>query len=155
MSPPSVLEFIVESRTLLNNSSPAVNLSTAEFSTLDWKAMDEILRVETNQRMSRVVIFNGIVWLAGLTAGDATKDIKGQTQQVLDKVDAYLEKAKTDKMKLLSAQIWLKDIERDFAGMNEVWDAWIPAGAAPARATGESKLARGDLLVEIVVTAAI
>ena len=117
--------------------------------------MNEIRRMETNQRMSRVVICNGIVWLAGLTAGDATKDIKGQTQQVLDKVDAYLATARTDRMKLLSAQIWLKDIERDFAGMNEVWDAWVPAGVAPARATGESKLARGDLLVEIIITAAL
>ena len=56
---------------------------------------------------------------------------------------------------MLSVQIWLKDIERDFAGMNEVWDAWVPKGAAPARATGESKLAHPDLLVEILVTAAV
>jgi enamine deaminase RidA (YjgF/YER057c/UK114 family) len=117
--------------------------------------MNEVQRIETNQRMSRVVIYNGIVWLAGLTAGDTTKDIKGQTQQVLEKVDANLAKAGTDKTKLLAAQIWLKDIERDFPGMNEVWDAWVPTGAAPARATGESKLARGDLLVEIIITAAL
>ena len=116
--------------------------------------MNKVQRIETNQRMSRVVIYNGIVWLAGLTAGDATKDIKGQTQQVLDKVDAYLAKAGTDKTKLLAAQIWLKNIDRDFPVMNEVWDAWVPAGAAPARATWESKLAKGYLLVEIIVTAA-
>jgi enamine deaminase RidA (YjgF/YER057c/UK114 family) len=117
--------------------------------------MNEVQRIETNQRMSRVVIYNGIVWLAGLTAGDATQDIKGQTQQVLEKVDANLARAGTDKTKLLAAQIWLKDIERDFPGMNEVWDAWVPTGAAPARATGESKLARGELLVEIIITAAL
>ena len=31
--------------------------------------------------------------------------------------------AGTDKSRLLSAQIWLKDIAKDFAGMNEIWDA--------------------------------
>jgi enamine deaminase RidA (YjgF/YER057c/UK114 family) len=56
---------------------------------------------------------------------------------------------------MLSVQIWSRDIERDFAGMNEVWDAWVPKGAGPARATGESKLADPDLLVEILVTAAV
>jgi len=117
--------------------------------------MNKVQRIETNQRMSRVVIYNGIAWFAGLTAGDATQDIKGQTQQVLAKVDENLAKAGTDKTKLLAAQIWLKDIERDFSGMNEVWDAWVPTGGAPTRATGESKLARGDLLIEIIITAAL
>jgi enamine deaminase RidA (YjgF/YER057c/UK114 family) len=116
--------------------------------------MSEITRLETNARMSRVVIHNGTVLIGGLTAGDATQDIKGQTQQVLDKIDSYLAKAGTDNTRMLSAQIWLKDIARDFAGMNEVWDAWLPEGVAPVRATGESKLAREDLLVEIIVTAA-
>lgn len=116
--------------------------------------MSNISRIETNQRMSRVVTYNGIVWIGGLTAGDATQDIQGQTRQVLEKIEAYLAKAGTDKTKMLSVQIWLKDIERDFAGMNEVWDAWAPVDATPTRATGESKLARNDLLVEIIVTAA-
>jgi enamine deaminase RidA (YjgF/YER057c/UK114 family) len=115
--------------------------------------MSEINRIETNERMSRVVIHNGTVLIGGLTAGDATQDIKGQTRQVLDKIDSYLAKAGTDNTRMLSAQIWLKDIERDFAGMNEIWDAWMPEGVAPVRATGESKVARGDLLVEIIVTA--
>lgn len=115
--------------------------------------MSEIKRIDTNERMSRVVIHNGVVLIGGLTASDATQDIKGQTRQVLDKIDSYLAKAGTDNTKMLSAQIWLKDIERDFAGMNEVWDTWLPQGVAPVRATGESKLAKSDLLVEIIVTA--
>jgi len=115
--------------------------------------MSDITRIETNNRMSRVVITNGLVYLGGLTAGDATQDIKGQTQQVLDKIDSYLAKAGVDKTRLVSAQIWLANIERDFAGMNEVWDSWVPEGQAPIRATGESKLARNDLLVEIIITA--
>ena len=43
----------------------------------------------------------------------------------------------------------------DFAAMNEVWDAWVPEGHAPARACGEARLARDDLKVEIIVTAAV
>ena len=116
--------------------------------------MSEIIRIETNQRMSRVVSYNGMVWIGGMTADDTTLDIRGQTRQVLEKIDRYLAQAGTDKSKMLSVEIWLKDIERDFSGMNEIWDAWVPAGAAPARATGESKLARSALLVEIIVTAA-
>jgi len=115
--------------------------------------MTDITRIESNARMSRVVITGGIVYVGGLTAGDATEDIKGQTAQVLAKIEEYLGKAGVDKTRLISAQIWLKDIERDFAGMNEVWDKWLAEGTQPVRATGESKLARNDLLVEIIVTA--
>ena len=41
-----------------------------------------------------------------------------------------------------------------FADMNAVWNAWVPAGHAPARACGEAKLARTGLKVEILVVAA-
>ncbi len=50
--------------------------------------------------------------------------------------------------------MWLSDIQANFAGMNEVWDAWAPEGEAPARATVESKLAAPELLVEIAIVAA-
>lgn len=115
--------------------------------------MNDIVRIENNKRLSRVG-YNGIVWVGGLTADDSSQDIQGQTRQVPAKIDAYLAKAGTSKNRLVSAEIWLKDIERDFEGMNKVWDAWVPADAAPARATGESKLARSPLLIEIIVIAA-
>ena len=38
--------------------------------------------------------------------------------------------------------------------MNAEWDAWVPQGHTPARATGEAKLATPDYKVEIIVTAA-
>lgn len=117
--------------------------------------MNEIKRMEVGKRMSRIVIHNGTVLLSGVTAPDASQDIKGQTAQVLEKIDGLLAQAGVGKDRLLSAQIWLKDIGRDFSGMNEVWDAWLPEGAAPTRATGESRLAREELLVEIIVTAAV
>ena len=117
--------------------------------------MTDITRIESTHRLSRLVVHNGVAYMAGVTAQDGTLDIQGQTRQVLEKIDAHLAKAGIDKTRMLSVQIWLKDIERDFAGMNEVWDAWVPKGAGPARATGESKLAHPDWLVEILVTAAV
>jgi len=90
----------------------------------------------------------------GQTAADRTEDAAGQTRQVLAKIDGFLADAGIDKTRLLTAQIWLKDIDADFASMNAVWDAWVAPDCAPTRATVESKLAQSDLLVEISVTAA-
>jgi len=117
--------------------------------------MSSIERFETNKRMSRVVKYNGCLYLSGLTADNPDEDVQGQTRSVLGKIEKFLEAHGSSKDKLLTAQIWLKDIDRDFAGMNEVWDSWLPEGAAPTRATGESKLAAPKLLVEIIVTAAV
>ena len=78
--------------------------------------------------------------LAGLTADDTKADVKGQTKQILDKIDKFLKEAGTDKSKILSANIWLTDIGT-WSQMNEVWDAWVAPGNTPARATVEAKLA--------------
>lgn len=115
--------------------------------------MTDIERKESNQRMSRVVIHGDTVYLAGITSS-AAGGIAEQTRDVLKKIEDYLLKGRSDKSRLLSAQIWLKDIERDFAGMNAVWEEWLPANAMPTRATCEAKLAAPELLVEIIVTAA-
>lgn len=113
--------------------------------------MSDIKRIETGQRMSQVVIANGMVWLAGQVAAEGAPAAE-QTSGILAKIDSLLKKAGTDKTRIVSAQIWLADMA-DFAAMNEVWDAWVPQGHAPARATGESKLATPGYKVEIIVTA--
>jgi len=112
-----------------------------------------IERFNTNQRMSQMVRHNGTVYLAGQVADDEKADIGTQTQQVLDKIDALLKQAGTDRTKILSATIWLNDM-RYFAEMNAKWDAWVPAGAAPARATVGAPLATPDFKVEIGIIAA-
>lgn len=117
--------------------------------------MEEIKRIETNDRRSRVVVYNGLVFVSGQTSDNKDIDIKGQTAETLEKVDKYLAAAGTDKSRLLSAQIWLKDIYRDFGGMNEVWDAWTAPGASPTRATAQCHMAKPGTLIEIVVTAAV
>ncbi len=113
-----------------------------------------IQRLDPGPRMSEASIHNGVVYLAGQVADDATQDIVGQTRQVLAAIDELLARAGSDKSRILRAQIFLADIG-EFSGMNAAWDAWVPAGNAPSRATVEAKLARPEWKVEIVVTAAV
>lgn len=117
--------------------------------------MAEIKRIETNDRMSRAVVYNGVAYLAGQTSVDRTQDIRVQTRDVLDRIDARLAQVGTDKSRLLTALIMVKNMKTDFAGMNEIWDAWVVSGAAPARASLEANLSNPDVLVEIIVTAAV
>ncbi len=112
-----------------------------------------VTRINAGPRMSSAVVHGNTVYLAGLTADDRTLDVKGQTKQILDKVDKFLKEAGTDKSKVLSANIWLTDI-KTWSQMNEVWDAWVSPGNAPARATVEAALAAPGLSVEIMIQAA-
>jgi enamine deaminase RidA (YjgF/YER057c/UK114 family) len=112
-----------------------------------------IRRIEPGTYLSRAVVHGDKVYVAGLTADDLAKDVAGQTQEILAKIDQYLSKAGTDKSKLLTAQIWLRDIAT-FGEMNKVWEGWIDTANPPARATVEARLAGDRYLVEIMVTAA-
>src|SRR6201998_4620191 len=117
----------------------------------------EIRRIDLTQppgpRMSRAVIHGDRVYLAGLTAGDTSQDIKGQTKQILDKIDSYLAQAGTSQSNLLSSNLWIKDMAL-FADMNSVWNAWVDSENPPARACVKADMARPEILVEIMVTAA-
>jgi len=112
-----------------------------------------ITRTDSGPRMSRAVVHGDTVYLQGMTARDAGADIKGQTQQVLARIDDALAEVGSDKSKLLSVNIWLSSIAH-FQAMNEVWDAWVDPANAPARATVEARLARPELLVEMMAVAA-
>ena len=114
--------------------------------------MQTIERKQTSQRMSQIVIHGNTVYLAG-QVGEPHHDVAGQTRDALARVDALLEQAGSSRQQLLQTTVWLADMA-DFAAMNTVWDAWVPAGHAPARACGEVKLADPSLLVEVIVCAA-
>ncbi|SMP54886.1 RidA family protein [Noviherbaspirillum suwonense] len=114
----------------------------------------EIKRLHVGSRLSEAAIHNGVVYLAGQIAEETTQNIDGQTREVLAHVDRLLAEAGSDKTRILMCQIFLADI-KDIAAMNAVWDAWVPAGHAPPRATVQAMLARPELLVEVVVTAAL
>ena len=113
-----------------------------------------IQRFHVGPRMSEAVVHNQTIYLAGQVAEDASQDPAGQTRQILAAIDRLLAECGSDKTRILSAQIFLADIA-DFSAMNSVWDAWVPAGHTPARATIESKLAAPKYRVEIKVVAAV
>lgn len=118
-------------------------------------SMNHISRVETTARMSRVVIHNGVAYLSGQVAGDRSLGIEGQMQQTLERIEELLAKVGCNKGHLLTAQIWLKDVAHDFEKMNAIWDQWTIPGAAPTRATAQAEMAAPNVLVEIIVSAAI
>ncbi|MFM2052218.1 MAG: hypothetical protein RL456_255 [Pseudomonadota bacterium] len=111
-------------------------------------------RLDVGPRLSEVAIHQGTIYLAGQVPDDASQDIRGQTAQVLGMIDRLLARSGSDRTRLLMVQIFLADLA-DFDGMNEVWDAWVPAGHAPPRATVQARLARPDWRIEIVATAAV
>ncbi|EKM7809443.1 TPA: RidA family protein [Klebsiella aerogenes] len=112
-----------------------------------------IIRNNPQPRLSASVEYGNLVFLSGQTPKSSADDIALQTREVLEKIDALLAAAGSDKQHILSAQIWLKDISRDFAAFNEVWVKWMPEGHSPARAAVQAEMARPDILVEIMVTA--
>lgn len=113
-----------------------------------------ITRFKTGPRMSQAVVHGDTVYTAGQVAEDLDADVKGQTEQVLAKIDGLLADAGTDKSKLLSATIWLADMAT-FSEMNPLWDAWVSPGNTPARACVEARLAQPGYKVEIAVIAAV
>lgn len=115
----------------------------------------KIVRHGTTERASARVHFGDVVYLSGQVAEDPDADLREQTRSTLARVEALLAESGSSPSHLLSATIYLRDIDRDFAAMNEVWNAWVPRGHAPARACVEAHMARSSLLVEICVIAAV
>jgi enamine deaminase RidA (YjgF/YER057c/UK114 family) len=117
------------------------------------KSMNAIARMEMTDRMSKIVIHQDTVYLCGQVADNSEAPIGPQTENMLAKVEQLLQQAGSGKENMLSATIYLRDM-KDFAGMNAVWDQWVPQGHAPVRACVEARMARPELLVEISIIAA-
>ncbi len=114
-----------------------------------------VRRIESNPRMSKVVVHGNTVYLAGLIADKTLgQGVAEQTREILSLIDGFLAKAGTDKSKLLTATIWLSDI-RTVDEMNKIWDQWVVSGNTPARACIEALLQGPEKKIEIQVTAAL
>jgi len=113
-----------------------------------------IQRHNVGKRLSEIVVHNGTVYLAGEVPDDTSKDITAQTEEVLGKIDRLLKQVGTDKSRLISAQIFLRDMG-DFAGMNAAWEKLVVPSQTPVRATIEAKLANPEYKVEIMAIAAL
>ncbi|MGZ7459526.1 RidA family protein [Pseudomonas sp. Ma2-10] len=116
--------------------------------------MSEIERLDSNPRLSRVVLHNGVAWLSGIVAADCSEGIGGQTRQVLAQLERLLEQAGSSRTRILSAQLWMKDMVADFDCMNEVWSQWFSPGETPARATAQVVFDDEQIRLELIVVAA-
>ena len=112
-----------------------------------------IQRLHVSKRFSEIAISGDLIHLAGQLATDLNLDIKGQTQQTFDIIDQFLKEAGSDKSQIMSVTIYLKDIERDYAAFNEVWDQWVADIEALPRTCVEAKLYDPRVLVELSVVA--
>ena len=113
-----------------------------------------IQRINVGPRLSDVAVYNKVAYFGGQVPDDADQDIRGQTVQVLAEIDRLLAQVGSDKSRILQCQIFLTDIA-NIGAMNEVWDAWIPRGNTPPRATIEAKLANPKWKIEILLSAAV
>lgn len=114
-----------------------------------------IQRLHVEKRYSEVVIHNGTLYLAGQLADDYSGDIRQQTRETLANIDRMLAEAGSDKSKILSVTIYLKDMDAHYDGLNAEYDAWVAEGVAPARACVEAKMYKPEVLVEMMVVAAL
>jgi enamine deaminase RidA (YjgF/YER057c/UK114 family) len=102
--------------------------------------------------MHRVVEHSGLVFVGGTTCDDESLDMAGQTKEILAKLDTYLEQAGSNKTKLLSATIFITDMNLK-PEMDKVWKEWLSPETFPTRATVGVADLGGTTLIEIVVTA--
>ncbi len=115
--------------------------------------MAEIKRISPGPRISGAVAHGDTVYVAGTVAADPSVGVKGQTEQILKRIDELLAAAGTDKSKIVSATVWLSNMGT-YDEMNSAWDAWLDKANPPARATVESRLATPKYQVEIACIAA-
>ena len=113
-----------------------------------------IQKFDSDETLSEIAIYNGVVYLAGQVPDDDSLDIVYQSKQVFANIDKALAKAGTDKSKLLIAQVFIKNLD-DFDGFNTAWQDWVAGITPPTRATVQANLVNPNWLIEIVVTAGL
>ena len=118
--------------------------------------MSNIQRIDCKKRYSEAVIHNNTVYLSGQVPWkNENEDFIKQAEEVFRSIDTQLEKAGTNKFKILNITIYLQD-PTDYENMNNVFDKWIPDNCAPARATiGNVIFPNNKWKIEIVVIASL
>ncbi len=116
--------------------------------------MTAIARMHEDDKMSKIVIHNGTIYMSGQVADDPSQDFEGQLKQILDKLDRQFAELGIDRSHMLSAMVWIDDY-RKWGRLNAIWTQWVPAGHKPARSCVEATLAFPEYQIEIaVITAA-
>jgi reactive intermediate/imine deaminase len=94
-----------------------------------------------------------MVFVSGMVSLDAKGqivgrgDIRAQTKQVLDNVQAVIEAAGAKMTDIAKTTVYITDLA-NFAAMNEVYKTYFTSDP-PARATVKADLVNKDFLVEI------
>ena len=114
---------------------------------------DSIKRHHPGASLSRLVECGNLVFVSGTTADNKSANCKGQTEEVLRKIDGLMDEAGTNKSKILWCNVWVSDI-REKEQMDAAWQAWVDPGNKPARATVEARLGTPDTRVEIMMICA-
>ena len=113
----------------------------------------EIQRIDSNEILSEVTIHNQVVYLAGQVPNNDDADLETQTREVFANIDKLLAQANSDKSKMLSVQVFVKDLA-DFPVINGLWEAWLKGSPKPVRATIQAELVNPKWRLEIMVIAA-
>ena len=114
--------------------------------------MSDIQRHGVTRRWSDAVVHNGVAHFVEV-ADDPAQDFRGQAAQILAQIEGRLALVGSDATRMLQVTIFLADL-KDGPALNSLWDEWVPAGHAPARACVQAGLAPG-YFVEMVITAAV
>lgn len=112
-----------------------------------------IQRIGVGARMSDAIIHNGVLYTVEVPTIE-NGDLQAQSENILQVLEQALLDYGTDKSKLLSVTVYLKNVA-DVAEFNAVWDAWLPQGKTPVRACVQAQLVNPKWLVEIQVICAI
>ena len=114
--------------------------------------MSLIKRLKGNESFSAATLAQGIIHISGQVPDPEYTSIEEQTKNVLEKIDKILKELDSNKVALLNANLFIKDLS-DFAIVNQIWNEWLGHHPRPARATIQANLVNPNWLIEISATA--
>lgn len=85
-------------------------------------------------------------------ASDCSVGVTGQTRQILDVFDTFMNEAGIARSAACKLEVWLKDIQ-DHDVVQQVLAAWFAPAQVPAISVVGANMARPDMLIEIRLTA--
>ena len=118
---------------------------------------------------SEAVVCHGMVFVSGQTASAAGEgnqpvgdDSEQQTAKALEKVQDLLKDAGSSPSRVVSALVYVRNLEEDLAGVDKAWSRWIDKENPPARTVVQADAINSDggkdgsgLRIAVSVTAAL
>jgi enamine deaminase RidA (YjgF/YER057c/UK114 family) len=114
----------------------------------------DIRPVLPGNRYPAALVHNGTIYFSGCIARDFGGGLYEQTKDILAQLEAILAAAGSDKKRILSTTVFLRDIEQ-YEEHHRAWTEWWDSESKPTRTGVEAKLFHPDCRVEIQVIAAV